>query len=408
MKKVLMVVALLLLATPVFAADVTITATKVGSPVGSPNSLQQVRIGYTGAAEANSIRAFALVLTVDSGCNIDNICDFNRGESLTPGGGYGIFPGKVRQYINAASPNWADTNYNPIAPSGDPNGTGGNDNPRMVVELGTLYKDANAPGTSGTLFSVDVNLENNGGSKDCNLCIAVDATRGGVVKNDAAGATVTLPSCVLIQYSVGVTVPNVLTMNRVAARTAITALGLTVTEANVAPTAAGQLRTIIAQSPTGGTVVAPGSNVNISAVSYPIKDAAPSSLYANWVTLGRPQCWAYPRQCHGDADGKKQLSYWTASNDLTILRGAYNKVITAMPTGGICVDATHSKQLSYWVGSNDLTILRAYYNKVKAINTVCGLGGVADANYWYLCLPSGSACPSGVTCAPVTICPNTP
>ena len=50
MRKILLVIVLLVLAAPVFAADVTITATQL---LPAPNSnLQQVTIGYTGAAEA--------------------------------------------------------------------------------------------------------------------------------------------------------------------------------------------------------------------------------------------------------------------------------------------------------------------------------------------------------------------
>jgi hypothetical protein len=46
--------------------------------------------------------------------------------------------------------------------------------------------------------------------------------------------------------------------------------------------------------------------------------------YDYWVESGKPECWCYPRQCHGDADGKKQGSftpgYWyVGSDDLDIM-----------------------------------------------------------------------------------------
>jgi len=191
MKKVLLVVALLLLATPVFAADVTITATPVG---GLVDTVQKVTIGYTGAAEANSISAFALSIKIDNtaDANIQNIADFKRGESTTGNLGYGIFPAKFRQYIQVQNPttaDWADLNYTPLAEWGDANCGWGIGTKWIVTELGTLYTgSANAPGTSGTLFSVDVN-----GYGDCNLCVELEQTRGGVVKKDTTGATVDLP-----------------------------------------------------------------------------------------------------------------------------------------------------------------------------------------------------------------------
>jgi hypothetical protein len=54
-------------------------------------------------------------------------------------------------------------------------------------------------------------------------------------------------------------------------------------------------------------------------------DCLPDTLpeYPLWVALGEPLCWCYPRQCHGDADGRRQLMYWVGSNDLSIFRAAY-------------------------------------------------------------------------------------
>jgi len=232
MKKVLLVVALLLLAAPVFAADVTITATfgTISNP-SEPNKLVPLTVGWTGAADACSIRAFALRMTADTGRNLDNIRGFKVGESNAVSKGFGIFPGKFRDFIDVQNPttaDWADTNYNPLAPAGDLNSAGGNDNPTMVVELGTLYVgDANAPGTSGTLFVVDVNLEGNTGSTS--VCFALEQTRGGVVKKDGTAATVTLPGtggCVT--FSSCVTIPTIVGLTTAAANAAITGAGLTV------------------------------------------------------------------------------------------------------------------------------------------------------------------------------------
>ena len=143
-------------------------------------------------------------------------------------------------------------------------------------------------------------------------------------------------------------------MNRVAGRAAIIDAGFTVgTEANVAPTAANEpVRTIIGQNPAAGTMYPPGSAMDINVVSYPVKDAAPSSLYANWVTNGRPACWAYPRQCRGDADGKKLGTLWVSNNDLILLKAAISK--NPLPANGTCSDFDHKKLGTLWVSGNDL------------------------------------------------------
>jgi hypothetical protein len=233
MKKVLMVVALLLLATPAFAVpDVTITATLV--PIGDINKAdanwtRALTIGYTGAAEANSIRAFALVLNTDGGAHLDRIRDYNRGESKVPGGGYGIFPASFRSYItpyNGTDVNsWNDPRYSPLALWPDVNSGGGNDNVNMVVELGTLFVEPNSPGTSGTLFTVDVNSE---GVNDCNVWIALDQIRGGVVKKDNTAADVCIPGGgIYVKFKeTCTTIPDITGMTKAAADAAITAVGL--------------------------------------------------------------------------------------------------------------------------------------------------------------------------------------
>jgi hypothetical protein len=484
MKKVLLVVALLLLATPLFAADVTVTATKVGSPVGN---LQQVDIGWSGAADACSIRAFALSLTTDTNAVISNIRNFKRGESKTGNLGYGIFPARFRQYItplNGTDVNstggygWADGNYNPLAVWGDVNCGWGENTAWIVTELGTLYTgDSNAPGTSGTLFTIDVNSNNLPSAADCNLCIALDQIRGGVVKKDTTAATVTLPpggsgapaGCIRVQYihcttpanevgvarataeaawlaqnftlsgvgvvdcaHVGLIIsqdtacvttptaihytygiaqvePNVIGMTRAAAVTALNAAGYTVSplDVNGPPTATiTAVGSVTGQTP--GPLTSCGSTtVTLNVVVYPVKVAAPNSMYANWVTSGKPQCWAYARQCRGDADGKAAVGVWVSNNDLNILRPALTKAVSAIPPGGRCADFDHKAAVGVWVSNNDLNILRAYLTKPAASVPMCGSAGPADANYWYYCVPTGGTCPGGV-CAPAGICPNTP
>ena len=205
-------------------------------------------------------------------------------------------------------------------------------------------------------------------------------------------------------------------MNRVAGRQAIINGGWTIgVEANVAPTSADQhVGDIIGQRPPAGSPCPPfGSPIDINVVNYPIKEMTVSnSLYVNWVANGKPQCWAYPRQCHGDADGKKLGTLWVSSNDLVILKSAISK--NPLPPGGICADFDHKKLGTLLVASPDLVILRAYISKAEASIPICGniptasKGFSTDPNYWYFCVPTGAVCPTGQYCAPIGVCPNTP
>jgi len=67
----------------------------------------------------------ALDITVDNNTIIAGISNFKTGESTAASKGFGIFPGRFRDYINAANPNWVDPNYTPVAPAGDPDARGG-------------------------------------------------------------------------------------------------------------------------------------------------------------------------------------------------------------------------------------------------------------------------------------------
>jgi hypothetical protein len=286
MKKVLLVVALLLLATPLFAADVTVTATKVGVPVGN---LQQVDIGWSGLTDANLIRAFALSLTTDTNAVISNIRNFKRGESKPGNLGFGIFPARFRQYItplNGTDVNstggygWADGNYTPLSVWGDPNCGWGINTAWIVTELGTLYTgDSNAPGTSGTLFTIDVNSPGTT-LYDCNLCIALDQIRGGVVKKDTTAATVTLPpggglapaGCIRIPFITCVTPANEIGVATATAEGVWTGQGFTIgTKTPVVDCT--HVGTVISYNPTACTTLPAAINY-----SYGIQATVPNEV----------------------------------------------------------------------------------------------------------------------------------
>ena len=115
-----------------------------------------------------------------------------------------------------------------------------------------------------------------------------------------------------------------------------------------------------------------------AAPSEPIKATAP--FYAAWVQFGKPACWAYAKNCKGDANGKTQGSTKTGfahvgSEDLNVLIAAWNVLEPATgttPSGpgilsvtnGICADFNRAQQGSTKtgftrVGSDDLNILIA-------------------------------------------------
>jgi len=319
MKKILLVIAMLIIAAPVLAT-VSVTATDKGSGV--------VEVRYNCSA-AEKVRAFALDITVDNGLVINNIRDFNTGESNKPGGGYGIFPGRFADHINASSPNWADTNYNPVAPVDDSNARTGLGTASITVELGTLYVGPNSPGVSGLLFKLDVNT--NSGAHDGNLAIVLNGTRGGIVLEDgnlapspvltgtkvilqscvtplpevgSARATAegawtgqgftlcgtavvdcvnldkiitqdsdccSLPYCIRYTYGIAPTVPNVVGGPRAAAVSALTNLGFVIgTDVNVPGDGVMAVGNVYAQNPAAGTPGC-GTTVTLSVVCYHIK-----------------------------------------------------------------------------------------------------------------------------------------
>ncbi len=387
MKKTVLVLAVLMLAVPVMAG-ITITPVDLGSGV------VQVNYARTGGDDVNIPRAFALDVRM-SPANNTALAPTNFNSSFY------VAPKTFTYNPSTGATNWG-------TPAVEPNTVG------FTTEMGSLWatNDSNhptQPASSGELFRFTVD-------KNCHIDLLENARRGGVVMESTS---VTFPSGYVTLNDVNVvvgppvcTVPNVVGMDRVAARAAIIAAGFTANEINSPPTVTYQtLRTVSAQNPAAGSATC-GTAVDFNAVSYPIKTmTAAASLYVNWVNRGRPACWAYPRQCRGDIDGKKLLTLWVSTNDLAIFRTALGKAETAIPTGGICADLDHKKLLTLWISSNDLAIMRAYLGKAESLIPICGnvpntVPGSADPNYLYWCVPTGAVCPTGQRCAPVAVCPN--
>lgn len=301
MRKLSAFLAALLLATPAMAA--------VRIVVECTDSTAVVKY----ATDGEIVRAFALDITVSAG-TIDGISNFIRGESTAEKPGYGIFPGNFARYISVDATtgevaSWDPNGYTPVADPCDPSALGGLGTNGVTIEMGALYyptgdDSPNAPGTSGTLFTLTL-------SEPANVTVALNEARGGVVlTNPETAATVDLSMA------------------------------------------------------TNIAVGASAAAAELLSASHPD--------YAEWIAVGRPACWAYPRQCHGDADGRKEntsagVSY-VGQQDLNVLVAAWQ--VKEAPFGpgiaaienGICADFAHDKEGSstngfYRVGVTDLNIL---------------------------------------------------
>jgi hypothetical protein len=324
MRRILLIVAMLLVAAPAMAG-VTIKARHLPRLYAGPPLEQTccgVEVNFT-SDSAGQVRAFALDINVDSNFIIRAIRDFNSGVSTqnTPCvRGYGIFPGSFRDVLDGADPCFTDPNYNPVAPAADCDanhqglGTSG-----VTVELGSLYYgDANKPTQNGMLFRLEVIPRNFGAAKG-NLHLAVNTARGGVV--DANGN--------------GITDVNL--------------VGCEVNYPDCFP----------CWTPYG---------------------AAVGTQYTEWKTVGQPSCWCaqgtagnavfnWKTQCKGDADGKYESGskYRVFTSDYTKLVACWGKKTTQMKfdPNCICADFDHKYESGskYRVFTSDYTIMVANWGK---------------------------------------------
>lgn len=167
MKKILFVLAVLLLAAPAMAS-VTINA------VQSDTDPCDVYITYVNT-EGPNVRAFALDIWVDDG-NILTIEDYNVGECIGDANcGYGIFMGTIE--IDGAGV--VTNDGTPVAELSDlPSDTlPGLDSNGVTTEMGALYKLGVFPGPAqtGTMYKVRVS------KLPCNLTIRTNVSRAGIV-----------------------------------------------------------------------------------------------------------------------------------------------------------------------------------------------------------------------------------
>ena len=100
------------------------------------------------------------------------------------------------------------------------------------------------------------------------------------------------------------------------------------------------------------------------------------SDYFEWLSVGKPLSWCYPKQCYGDADGADEKYgkgfVSVGVNDLNILLAGWKNAVYVDPATDpwIAADFDHAKE-KYGkgfvrVGVNDLNILLTYW---KVVNT---------------------------------------
>jgi hypothetical protein len=260
------------------------------------------------ATDGEKVRAFALDITVSKG-KILTISDFIRGESTAAKPGYGIFPANFARYITVN----ADT---------------------------------------GEVAKWDVNDY---------TPVADPCDSGALGGLGTGGITIEMGA---LYFPTEDNSPN-------APPNSGTLFNLTVSEEATVTVALNEIRggVVLTDPEKPATVVLSQATAVVAGGDVA---AASASDYAEWVAVGKPACWAYPRQCHGDADGLavagKTGTYYVGTDDLNILINAWQ--VKEPPFGpgvasienGICADFGHDKEGGnetgwYRVGTNDLNIL---------------------------------------------------
>ncbi|MHC4315232.1 MAG: hypothetical protein ACYSW3_22535 [Planctomycetota bacterium] len=281
--------------------------------VGEPCDFRFI-ISYDATGETNLVRAFAFDIRLGNDANIVEVTALNADYYIYPGTIQIDAQGKVTDYGS------------PVAPYSDlPGGTlPGLDSNGITIEMASLYAPVgpgspNAPAKSGDLLSIRVSGE---------FCVFP-----------------TCASCIPVSEYCCITISG-----------------------NVAR--AGS---------TGVVMEDPNETVE---VNFPICDVDPcipcyygQADYDQWDAVGKPDCWCYQKQCHGDADdamgGSSKTGFYAVGPlDLNILisgwlvlEPGFGPGIASIPNG-ICADFAHdqggsSKTGFYRVGPTDLNILIA-------------------------------------------------
>lgn len=196
MKKMILALALALIATPAMAV-VNISVVDMGEC--------KAAINYEVVGETELVRAFALDIQA-TGANIIGCEGFMTGVSVAGGAGYGIFPANFSRFItvnpDGTVADWEAAGYSPVADPCDPGALGGLGTDGITIEMGSLYDgDANKPANSGTLCTIEVD-------GTCTVTITLNGIRGNVVLENAAEPTVDLSAATAAAVSCGGCFPD--------------------------------------------------------------------------------------------------------------------------------------------------------------------------------------------------------
>jgi hypothetical protein len=382
MKKIVLVLAVLMLAVPVMA-NIRIDANQVGS---SP--VVEVKYTRTGGDDVNLPRAFALDVNM-SPANGTTLAPYD----LNPN--FYVAPGTFTYDPCTGATYWGNRVVGPNTVI-------------FTLEMGSLYATndpcghTTPPASSGVLcrFTVD---------KDCNIGLAQNAIRGGVVMESTTvafppeyvelyGTYVSLqtpplaPSQILYQtYDTDCNIPCYWSVssgatsyeleksdNGAGGPWANVYTGALTYKMNTVAVGLHRFRVRACNSVgcsdyrTGAT----DANSTLSTCYRGGNTADPN--WASWVAVGRPDCWCgTPKgsvyQCDGDADGAKYGSYRIYSVDLNMLVNTWKKTAAQLAADpnvsgttlkinySACADTDHKAYGSYRVYQVELNKLTSQW-----------------------------------------------
>ena len=168
MKKIIFVLAVVLLASPAWAVDIECTVDGC-----------DVTVSFSGAVD---IRAFAVDIQLDGNGEIGDV------QCLSAAYGYQIYPGDIDIDSQGNVDDWGSCKC-----SGSYAGTYDDSN-AMTIEAGSLYEDTDPdPCNDGNMVSFRVS-----GNDTINVSLSVNPIRGGVVNEAANEVTPVITNCQVV------------------------------------------------------------------------------------------------------------------------------------------------------------------------------------------------------------------
>lgn len=300
MKKLILILAILVVASPAFAV-LDVNLVKLTG--------NQVQVRYTGADVNNLPRGLALAFEVNSTADVCGISAYKTGESTAASKGFGIYPARIVIEANGTVTGWG----NPLADPCDP-GAGDQVLPskNFVLEFGSLYAppgvgSANAPGVDGNLCTLS--FEPNGPNNFTIKMYGEKVYRGGVVLENGTTADVNKTLTVITS-------------------TDCLAIGQKFYRTGCDPCLA--------------------ADINVT-----------TAIYDRWVYLSKPKCWCCNAQKCGNGNYTGSSATRVDALDIASVKLSWNKYYTVagyLP----CVDFN----LSGRIDALDVSIVKTHWNKI--------------------------------------------